>query len=1271
MPLGDFLTAATGSAPTQKVESLEKREEWTEDDVETLKCKFRSCRWSPAAKAPREWLAAIPWAGTAYKLWRPSDLVLMSEFWTCGAASPILDLETQVVFSGERKPNLYVDFLEMLGMSTLPKAQRIECAWAQLEAIHSWWQKHPDGKANEGESAWISKCVYHHVYPLIDAKNQATDGSSERELSEIFVAGTFVPMEDLSLSQDFAIAGLHQIPKELQSAAPRLCSQIRPAFQANDLARALYRLSQKSEGGSTASTHQLSPGEIEVAVHMAMALSERIRCEGDELPERVMVPTSQGKLRPAKNCVFNNMRWLSEEEQQKRNRAVTSSGLHWVHSSISNDVAIVIQCRALSTQVAAEALAAADDGERDPEWFEAAGQTEPLTTRLRSLLRDISETEDLGLFKSLLQNADDAKASEVHFAWDWRSFGRQSLMSPEMGRWQGPCLWAHNNASFSPQDFENITQLGAVKSTSRKAQIGRFGLGFNSVYSLTDLPSILSDDVVLFLDPHVHHLKAMGASPAKPGIKLRFLKIDVLDKFQDQFEPYHGMFGCNLKASTPYEGTLIRMPFRTPEAAKASEISKTLVSPESAMAFLRAFRDAAAECLVFLQHVQRIEFSWIPPDAGANALPQTFMEIKITPPGVPLSLEAPAPKQTGDAVAASATSAFEICTDEQALEYRRLFSSRTVAQSKEKQSFISDMLNRLGMSKPDEDLRPYISFNLVVSISWSPPLELRKEFDSEPCNRKEAWRLILQHDNPEDERWAGSGESEAEASFAYVPFGGLALCLSRPLRPEEPRVCCFLPLPITSSLPFLINANFCLSDPTAPGRLDLARPGSTSNSMSDWNSLLLRNIIEPLICTLIQEQSAGLQAFRSKVFAEVAVWATREGVCSLMPRKSQLPSSLQQLLNLPSIYKALGNRALFPILSFANGQTHFGKQTHEQLANFLDASGLRTAAPLLSYVDSVQPLPDDIATAEQRQAVHEYLCQLKDGKYRFCHVVAEVENEFSFAGLKRKASVDRSLVLACLQQDSQHKYNCATASKLLGFVLSGEQDDSIASKLQGLKLAPLCDNKVASFSIDGADQVLFCAFVSDNSRSSFAHRVLQQLASKATLDLSGLDERSSERLRQQGEKLGIRHVEKCEHLAEALLMALPNIRASPQSSVLASLDETFGGRFLGSSRQAAAGSLGFGSDEHASSTLCALWSFIELAEDGLSDEFLAAFDCFYVVPAWNPTTGTVTSASSIDGPLLLIPLSASEPLLLPECEENLKPLMEVAATLVSDRFVQT
>ncbi|CAK9107303.1 Sacsin (DnaJ homolog subfamily C member 29) (DNAJC29) [Durusdinium trenchii] len=1252
LAMPDFLSTSSAKSGPAMPDSLAKKEEWSEDDVEQLKCQLRRCRWMPAAKAPREWLEAICWAGSAHRLWRPSDLVLMSEFWVSGAANPLLDPETQVVFSSEKKERLLSDFLKLVGISKdYPESERVKRAWAQLEAIRSWLEVNPrnERKDSEAESAWISNCLYQHVYPLIASEFQVeSDPDPERQyLKDIFVAGAFVPLEDLSVSQDFHLARLYQIPKELQSTASRLCSQVRPSFHAKDLARGLHRLS-----GSPQLTHV----ETDTAVHLAMALSERVRTDGEPLPERVMLPTSQGKLRLAHECVFNNMPWLSEEEQQKRSRAVTQRGLHWVHPSISNDVAGTLKVQALSTQVAAEALAAADDGEKDPEWFEAAGQTEPLTTRLRSLLRDISsDSEDLGLFKSLLQNADDAQAKEVHFVWDWRSFGKQSLMSPEMARWQGPCLWAHNNASFSPQDFENITQLGAVK-TKNKAQIGRFGLGFNSVYSVTDLPSILSDDVVLFLDPHVQHLRAMGASPAKPGIKLRFLKIDVLDKFRDQFEPYHGMFGCDLASSTPYQGTLIRLPFRTAESAAASEISKTVLAPKAAMAFLRAFRNAAAECLMFLQHVQRIEFIWIPPDGNAKP---TIMELKIVPPGIPVSLPCGAAEQ------ASQATVTEVSTAEQALEYRRLFSSRTVAQSKEKQSFISEMLSRLGMSKPDSSgnvttVASHISFNLVISISWSPSTELQKEFHTKPGDRKEAWRLILQHDNLEDERWKMSG---ADEGFDYVPFAGLALCLSRQLRAKEPRICCFLPLPVNAncSLPFLINGNFCLSDPTAPGRLDLAR--GSSDGASTWNTLLLRNMIEPLICALIQDQAKKLQVGSTTFRSDVAAWT--EDVCSLMPQKSQLPSSLKELLNLPSIYKTLGGSKLFP-LAFKTGA--------QPLADFLGSK-----EPLLSYVDSVQPLEDTVATPEERQAVHEYLSS-EVNAFRFCHVTPEVAQEFSFAGLQRKAKVEQSLLLHCLQKDLQCKYTCSTASKLLSFLLA-DDSSSVATSLQGLKLAPLCDGKVASFGKEGSDPVLCCAFAFTHAaRSSFAQRVLQALAPKETLDLSGIDQASLNNLRQHANQLGIRQVETCEQLASALLSGFPNLRAPPKSrtlagaSVLESLDETLGGRLLaGSSRQATAASLfGFGNDASANATLCALWSFVELAEDGFSDQFLSDFDRFYVVPAWDPNHRPFTepgSATAVEMPLVLVPLSASEPLLLPECDESLKPLMEIAAALVPDRFV--
>ena len=46
------------------------------------------------------------------------------------------------------------------------------------------------------------------------------------------------------------------------------------------------------------------------------------------------------------------------------------------------------------------------------------------------------------------------------------------------------------------------------------------------------------------------------------------------------------------------------------------------------MAFLKAFHAAAAECLIFLQHVQSIEFCWIPADAKPGATPSSVMQIQ-------------------------------------------------------------------------------------------------------------------------------------------------------------------------------------------------------------------------------------------------------------------------------------------------------------------------------------------------------------------------------------------------------------------------------------------------------------------------------------------------------------------------------------------------------------------------------------------------------------------------------------------------------------------
>ena len=71
-----------------------------------------------------------------------------------------------------------------------------------------------------------------------------------------------------------------------------------------------------------------------------------------------------------------------------------------------------------------------------------------------------------------------------------------------MATWQGPALLSYNDAVFSPSDFKNISRIGQDSKLERPTATGRFGLGFNAVYHLTDVPSFCSGDYIVLFDPH-------------------------------------------------------------------------------------------------------------------------------------------------------------------------------------------------------------------------------------------------------------------------------------------------------------------------------------------------------------------------------------------------------------------------------------------------------------------------------------------------------------------------------------------------------------------------------------------------------------------------------------------------------------------------------------------------------------------------------------------------------------------------------------------------
>ena len=235
--------------------------------------------------------------------------------------------------------------------------------------------------------------------------------------------------------------------------------------------------------------------------------------------------------------------------------------------------------------------------------FEDTGQHEPLTTRLKNILRDYKD--GLTIFKELLQNADDAEATEVNICYDARQHETdpKKLFFSGMTEAHGPALIVHNNKTFSDDDFKNITKLAGATKKDRVFKIGKFGVGFCAVYHMTDVPSFITRDYMYIFDPTLSYLKKEVKNPARPGKKTKFACKFLSDS--RQLDPYDGLFGFDRAKS--FQGTMFRFPFRT----HASELSGTCYTESTVQELISAIKENSANLLIFLQNVRVITFQQI------------------------------------------------------------------------------------------------------------------------------------------------------------------------------------------------------------------------------------------------------------------------------------------------------------------------------------------------------------------------------------------------------------------------------------------------------------------------------------------------------------------------------------------------------------------------------------------------------------------------------------------------------------------------------------
>jgi len=105
-------------------------------------------------------------------------------------------------------------------------------------------------------------------------------------------------------------------------------------------------------------------------------------------------------------------------------------------------------------------------------------QEQPITTTLRNVCESYSSSTCL---RELLQNADDARATEIEYVLDTNTYSDSPLMYDELREYHGPALLARNNSIFTDQDFNSLSSVGDSGKRYDPAATGKFGLGFNSV----------------------------------------------------------------------------------------------------------------------------------------------------------------------------------------------------------------------------------------------------------------------------------------------------------------------------------------------------------------------------------------------------------------------------------------------------------------------------------------------------------------------------------------------------------------------------------------------------------------------------------------------------------------------------------------------------------------------------------------------------------------------------------------------------------------------
>lgn len=817
-----------------------------------LVCSLIETSWVPTNdEKPPLYPESLPWFKSPEPFTSPKNIKSVEWYHLVGS---VMSLNTR---------NVHQDVAASFSWSLPPSASVVI---QQLQMVIEHYKSKDKDKYLIIITKIYQELAENHVSELQHAlkKHQVTDWAWHGD--------GFVPCERITMQPPFM--GL----EPYMYALPRELLQYEPMFQecgANPICdeRCLVDILSDIRDKHMGSKVDLESTrrDLQLAIDILNKIQNDISFDG-ELEELLLIPVATDeednlKLVPVEEATYCDTEWLRQgfdlmefDEQD---------GINFIHPLLPTKTAAAFGVPTLmSRMLHAEELNVT-----------GFGQSEPLTNRLKCLLDDY--TDGLAIPKELIQNADDAGATEVSFLYDERhnSDHMKYLIDEGMKDCHGPALWVHNNALFSDEDFENITKLGGATKETQPDKIGKFGLGFNAVYNVTDVPSFISRDFIVIFDPHTTHLGRGIRDRSRPGIKIEMKKNrTLLKKLPDQFQPYQDVFGCNIAMEKDikanYDGTLFRLPLRTLQQASRSEICSITYDKDEMRKLIKMVISSGPNLMLYTQNVTSVKFYHLTADAASPSEAKLIFQVHKEQERVSRPLTSISPKSP-----ATSRNALKIYAQQPVSEFNMLKVG-------------SDYLERMAQSKTRKLVSEYDTpaKSLVAKMTCEVTEDADKLIEGVgACVTEQHWLLSYACGYKQSLNFAIGARDNQKG---YNTMGSVAVALKKtedgfvPVPLEEMKkkgtVFCYLPLPGPSGLPVHINASFAVQ--SSRRYLVDKNEDDKENVNAEWNEVLLGDAV----------LRAYIQAMRDAQLLSPAATAVK--FYSLWPCKAHVSPTMIPLL---------------------------------------------------------------------------------------------------------------------------------------------------------------------------------------------------------------------------------------------------------------------------------------------------------------------------------------------------------------------------------------